>query len=231
MSSAEVSFTLHGRSPAGPPASEAEGLGDAAGPAGSGLRVERTGGGGRTTETSKSDAVLCLAVQRGDHAAFEILVRRHLRAAHAAAMVLTNDADDADDVCQDAFVAALGKIAQCRDPGRFRAWLLAIVRNRAHDMRVRRRTLAAGPEIEEAPSNGESPFQSADRSELRGRLAVALDTLTGLQRRVLLLHDFEGWRHAEISNELGISQVSSRFNLHVARKAMRARLKGTYGEE
>lgn len=225
MSSAEASFALHEKS-SGPPDGEATGARE------DGATASRSRAkAGPDADASTGDAMLVRAVQRGDQAAFETLVRRHLRAAHAAALALTDDADDADDVCQDAFVAALGKIAQCRDPDRFRAWLLAIVRNRALDMRTRRRTGPAGEELDRAASAGESPFQSADRSELRGRLAVALDTLTELQRRVLLLHDFEGWRHAEISVELGISHVSSRFNLHVARKAMRARLKGTYGKE
>jgi RNA polymerase sigma-70 factor, ECF subfamily len=220
MSSAEASLPLSDRS-SGSPDGAAAGAGAESPAAG---RAQA----GPDADASPGDAVLVRAVQRGDEGAFETLVRRHLRAAHAAALALTGDPDDADDVCQDAFVSALEKIAQCRDPERFRAWLVRIVRNRAHDMRRRARSVKLGTET---VANDESPFQFADRSELRGRLAVALDTLTELQRRVLLLHDFEGWRHAEISTELGISHVSSRFNLHVARRAMRARLKGMYGKE
>lgn len=50
--------------------------------------------------------------------------------------------------------------------------------------------------------------------------------LTELQRKVLVLYDLEGWKHAEIAQELGISPGSSRVHLHVARKAMRRLLAG-----
>ena len=56
-------------------------------------------------------------------------VRRHLRAAHAVARAKLDNPGDADDVCQDAFIKALERIDDCRNPDGFRAWLLTIVRN------------------------------------------------------------------------------------------------------
>jgi len=41
---------------------------------------------------------------------------------------------DADDVCQEAFVVAIERIEDCRDPAKFGRWLLQIVRNRARNL-------------------------------------------------------------------------------------------------
>lgn len=182
-------------------------------------------------EASDTDGALVLAAQRGDRDAFEALVRRHLAAAHGLATRLTGNPDDADDVCQDAFLTALEKIRQCREPERFRAWLLTIVRNRINDQRRRARVRAATVPLASVKSPVAGPVREAARAELREQLNTAMDSLTKLQREVLVLHDYEGLLHREIAEKLGVSVMSSRFNLHRARKAMRAKLSPRYAKE
>src|SRR5688500_3546073 len=80
----------------------------------------------------------------GDAGAFEQLVRRHLRAAYSVALGVTNDPADAEDVAQDAFIAALERLDECRDPDRFSGWLLRIVRNRALNLKRAQSVRAAG---------------------------------------------------------------------------------------
>ena len=46
-----------------------------------------------------------------------------------------------------------------------------------------------------------------------------------------LLHDVEGWRHAEIAERLGMPEGTVRYHLHEARRTLRERLAGRYGEE
>ncbi len=179
------------------------------------------------SERSATDAELVARVRRGDAAAFDRLVRRHLKAAHAVAVATTGAPEDADDVCQDAFLTALQRIDQCRQPDRFRAWLLTVVRNRAHNLRQYNQVRAAAPlESARGVASGGNPGRDLERAELERTLKKAVDRLTELQRNVLLLHDYEGWAHKEIADELGISNASSRFNLHVARKAVRRMLEG-----
>ncbi|MFC1660788.1 RNA polymerase sigma factor [Gemmatimonadota bacterium] len=176
-------------------------------------------------ESSPTDAALVKRVRRGDTQAFETLVRRHLRAARAVALSALGDTHDADDVCQDAFLSALGKIEQCRNPERFRAWLLAIVRNRALGYRSYEAVRKATP-VENAPDviSRDDPGKEVERRELREDIAEALEDLSEYQRRVVVLHDLEGWTHKEIADELGISQGSSRVHLHVARRNLRSHL-------
>ncbi len=176
-------------------------------------------------DNGDTDAILVARVRRGDSRAFDLLVRRHLRTAHAVARARLDNPADADDVCQDAFIKALQRIDDCRNPAGFRGWLLAIVRNTAHNHRQYERLRVATP-IENVVSaaSRDDPFADTRNSELRSRLSEAMQHLTELQRKVLILYDLEGWKHGEIARELGISAGSSRVHLHVARKAMRKRL-------
>ena len=173
-------------------------------------------------ERSETDGALVARVRRGESRAFDQLVRRHLRTAHSVARSKLDNPADADDVVQDAFIKALQRIDDCRNPEGFRSWLLVIVRNTAHNYRERERLRAAAP-LEKATSaaSGDDPLADAMNTELRGRLREAMNSLTELQRKVLVLYDLEGWKHGEIARELGISAGSSRVHLHVARRAMR----------
>ena len=175
----------------------------------------------------ETDGVLVARVKRGDPKAFDQLVRRHLRAAHGVARSRLNDPSEADDVCQEAFIKALQGIDGCRKPEQFRAWLLAIVKNTAHNRREYNRVRDTAPlEAAHEAASPDSPFEDVRRTEMRETLTEAMDGLTELQRRVLVLHDMEGWRHAEIGQELGISAGSSRVHLHVARRSLRKTLSG-----
>lgn len=178
----------------------------------------------------ESDADLVERARQGDVLAFDALVRRHLPAAYAVALARLGERADAEDVCQDAFVTALRRIEECRQPARFSAWLLRIVRNRAHDHARAQAVRAAAPIGEmEIAAGTPGPLRLAERAELEADLLRALSTLPELQREVLMLFDIEGWSHREIAERLGISEGSARVNLHHGRRALRERFAGRYG--
>src|SRR5262245_40500466 len=76
---------------------------------------------------------------RGDGAAYEELVRRHLRAAIAVALAIVGSVADAEDLAQEAFLIAFERIETLREPERFSGFLLQIVRNRARNALDHRR--------------------------------------------------------------------------------------------
>jgi RNA polymerase sigma-70 factor (ECF subfamily) len=185
------------------------------------------------------DAALVRRTRDGDREAFGQLVRRHLAAAHSAAMAVVNDPTDAEDIAQDAFLTALTRLDECRPEEKFRPWLLVIVRNRAIDVRRRQRVRATEPM--EAADGGDakggsampaalasrfpSPHEEAERSDARRRLEAALATQTDVRREVVLLHDLEGWSHREIAGHLGLAEGTVRAHLFWARRALRERLR------
>lgn len=172
------------------------------------------------------DAALVEQTRTGDERAFGLLIRRHYRVSFAIALGLLGERADAEDVCQDAFIRALEKIDECRDPDRFVGWLLRIVRNRAHNYRsyeqVRKAEGLDRPDL----ASRADPGRDLETSELGRRLAGAVATLQDVPRQVVLLHDMEGWKHREIAESLDISEGMSRQHLFLARKKLRALLAG-----
>ena len=171
--------------------------------------------------TEASDADLVERSRAGDPDAFGLLVRRHYRAAYIVAQQATRDQLDAEDVTQDAFVRALERMEQCRDPARFSAWLHQIIRNVAHDLRDKQRVREAESLDDVEPASRSNPSKDAENADLRERLIRALEQLTTMQRAVLLFFDRDGLSHGEIAAKVGCSVGMSQQHLFAARKTMR----------
>lgn len=173
-----------------------------------------------------SVAELVARTKRGEPAAFDQLVRRHLRAAYAVALAVLGRPADAEDVAQEAFIAALERIDDCRDGARFSGWLIQIVRHRALNALDKRRLRDTAV----APAEFAGPSSESD-IVLRAHLLAALASLSSVQREIVLLHDLDGWTHAELAEALGISEVHCRQHLFTARRALRAELTALAPEE
>ena len=174
-----------------------------------------------------SDAQRVSRALRGDPEAFAELVRAHLRSAQGIALAALGDPADAEDVVQEAFIVALERLEDCRDPSRFAAWLFRIVRNRAHNHRrylKLRETAALDAPAALAATSREDPARDFERSQLRDVLAAALQDLPEVQREIVVLHDMNGWKHREIADVLGIPEGTVRAHLSYARRALRARM-------
>jgi RNA polymerase sigma-70 factor (ECF subfamily) len=158
----------------------------------------------------------------GDASAFALLVHRYTPTAHAVAYAVVQSDADADDVVQDAFLIAFRKLHTASEPQQFRAWFLRIVRNRAYNVmdfhRVRRHDELSGGEAASVESD---PQSRAERSDTRAAIARALAKLKPVLREVFLLHDAEGFQHAEIAELLGVSELMSRKHLMNARRLLR----------
>jgi RNA polymerase sigma-70 factor (ECF subfamily) len=168
-------------------------------------------------------AELVERARRGEPAAFDELVRRHLRAAYAVALAVLQRPADAEDIAQDAFLVALERLDECRDPARFSGWLVQIVRNRALHALEKRTRRDATDEVEVAVT------ALGGDVVLRAQLLAALRTLTEVQRTIVLLHDLDDWTHAEIADALGLSETNCRQHLFTARRALRAALEAAHG--
>lgn len=170
------------------------------------------------TERPADEKPLVLAAQRGEQAAFSELVRRHQRRAYAVARSIVINHEDAEDAVQEAFLHAYRAIDRFLPDQAFGAWLHRIVANAALDVTRRRKVRDA----DELPETVASPFRDpAEGGELRARLTDALNTLPARQRAVIVLHDVEGYKHAEIGQMLDIPEGTARSDLHYARSQLR----------
>lgn len=169
-------------------------------------------------------AALVVEAASGCGAARDALARRYLRPAYRVALSVVGRPADAEDVAQEALLKALSRLETCRSPDRFEAWLTQIVRNQARNW-VDARRLRDVPRF--PPTDEPADARSAiDRPATRWQLTVALERLTEPQRTVLLLHALGGYSHPEIAASLGVSVVSSRQHLFLARQTLRAFLRG-----
>ncbi|MEJ7810829.1 MAG: sigma-70 family RNA polymerase sigma factor [Gemmatimonadaceae bacterium] len=182
-------------------------------------------------ESSASDGALATRVQRGDAAAFDELVRRYMGRAFAVAYRVLGHREDAEDLVQDAFVAALANIERFDVARPFGPWLFRIIVNRglnARKARAVRRTEAVPPG---ASAPGASPQGEAERAEIRDRFEVALAALPERQRVIVRLFELEGFSSLEIAGMLDLSDGTVRWHLHRARRALREALAPLHGDD
>ena len=165
---------------------------------------------------------LAKAAREGDETAFAGLVRLHQKRAYLVARAIVTVHEDAEDAVQDGFVRAHQAMNRFDSSQSFGPWLNRIVANAALDI-ARRRKVRSTEELTDALK---SPFRDpAEHAELKSRLAEALARLPERARSVIVMHDVEGFTHAEIGEMLGIPGGTARSDLHHARLKLRELLK------
>jgi RNA polymerase sigma-70 factor, ECF subfamily len=164
--------------------------------------------------------------KRGHPAGLSFLYELHKNYVFSLCLRMTRQPALAEDLTQDVFLHLGRKIHLYRGAAKFRSWLHRITVNmvamyfRRHkqvDVSLDNDNTAFVTFALPAPSGGLD-------LDTRILLTEALSCLPAHRRRVLLLHDLEGYRHKEISTLLGITQGASRCQLHHARLKLRAKL-------
>lgn len=176
---------------------------------------------GADEASMRAEEILIDAVKAGNAAAFDELVGQHMRRAFAVAYRVLGQRQDAEDVVQEGFLAALLKIDTFERGRPFSPWLLRIVANRALNLRKARALRQVEPIPPGVVSADESPAQAAERSELRRELHSALGRLSDEQRWIVQLFEIDGFSGAEIAQMLEMPEGTVRWHLHGARQALR----------
>ena len=155
----------------------------------------------------RPEAALVRAAQRGSTEAVDELFRRHWPAAHRAAWLVVHDAAAAEDIAQEAFLAALRALDRFDRRRPLGPWLHRIVVNRAIDWsraRALRAEAAADAAPEAAAADAAEPFD--------GDILAALADLGPEHRAVVVLRHLLGYTPGEIAAmlELPRGTVNSR---------------------
>jgi RNA polymerase sigma-70 factor (ECF subfamily) len=177
-----------------------------------------------TALASAEERGLVVRVQQGDTEAFDALVRRYVRRAHAIARRLMQNPADAEDLVQDAFLRALERIGTFDARRAFGPWFFRLLVNTGLDTHRKAKVRRTEPEDLEAPSKEPTPLQSVEREEIRRRFDAALAVLPPRQRLIVWAYEVDGLSTEEIADELGVSQGTVRSHLHHGRHALRAAL-------
>ncbi|MEO6294265.1 MAG: sigma-70 family RNA polymerase sigma factor [Candidatus Limnocylindria bacterium] len=173
----------------------------------------------RTPPLPDEAAVIARAAG-GDRTAFAQLMEHYQSACYGLARRLLNDADQAADATQDAFIHAYRAIGSYRG-GIFRSWLMRITANASYDImrRAQRRPSSPLPDPEEgAPelpdAHAVDPLAEATKSELYRHLEVALARLPPDQRTAVVLCDVYGMDYNEVAamTKSALGTVKSRIH-------------------
>src|SRR6266852_2332999 len=172
------------------------------------------------------DAALAAACRSGDLRAYERLYSLHGARMKNLARNILGSSTDAEDAVQETFLKVQRGIGSFRGQSSFATWTFRILVNTCYDARrsrLRKKEVAAVDEREDAAPQPE-PRASSAHPSLRLALERALAKLTRHQRDVFLLYEVEGFRHAEISEMLEISEAASKNTLFQAKKNLRQML-------
>jgi RNA polymerase sigma-70 factor (ECF subfamily) len=161
--------------------------------------------------------------QEGDVAAYEELYRDNVGRVYGLCLRLAGDATLAEELTQDVFVRAWQKLGAFRGDSAFSTWLYPIAVNTA--LSERRSRARRGSRF--LATDDLEPFDRPERPAGPERaldLERALDRLPDGARAIFVLHDIEGFKHAEIAERTGIATGTSKAQLHRARRLLREAL-------
>ena len=154
--------------------------------------------------------------QRGSASDLEALFRAYWPRAHRAAYLVVHDAALAEDIAQEAFLAAIRNLDRFDRRRPFGPWLHRIVVNRAIDA-ARARSLRREAELDERDASSET--DPVDRDVL-----AALAALPPEQRAVVVLRHLLGYTPGEVARLLDLPRGTVNSRLRRGLDAMKERL-------
>jgi RNA polymerase sigma-70 factor, ECF subfamily len=194
---------------------------------------EEQAAGRATPQQAKSAAAIderqiVRRAQKGDKAAFELLVERHQHRVFAVARGIVKRQEDAEDVAQQVFVKAYFSLKRFDQRAAFSTWLYKITVNECWDLLRKRK---ARPLVYESDFNDEQSSQfsaieresaggpdTSERLAMRQRLDNMLDQLEPRDRSMLVLKEVEGFSVEEIAELLGLNANTVKVRLFRARR-------------
>jgi RNA polymerase sigma-70 factor, ECF subfamily len=181
----------------------------------------------------RSDEQLVEACLAGEVAAFDILVDRWQRKIRGAVYRVVRSEDEAQDICQEAFLKAFRGLNTFKHEARFSSWLYQIALNLSRD-RLRRqkgRNWVSLDELSEAaPAGGRRTPAEGERfvevREVQERVANAVAELPEEQREVVILKEYQGLTFPEIAEIQGVPVSTVKTRLYRGLSVLRERLVG-----
>ena len=174
-------------------------------------------------DVRSADLELAGRIRAGDGVAFEELYRQHATRLYNLAYRMAGSPVDAEDLLQDIFLLAYRKLGSFRGESSLGTWLYRL----AHEPLPGRAAEAARRAWVSRPTRWTKrmrcrwPRPPALGAVSRIDLERAIETLPPACRAAFLLHDVEGFGHEEVGTILGISEGTSKSQVHKARLRIR----------
>ena len=180
------------------------------------------------------------ALRAGDEDAFEALLERLLPSMRGVARSILSDAELAEDVVQETWIAAIRGLPRFEGRSSLKTWIFAILSNIARKRATReRRTVAfshLGDTVAETPSDGgcawlspshgrtQTPEEDVLAQEVGAMIDKTLERMPPRQAEIVILRDIEGWSAKEACRSLSLTEANQKVLLHRGRKRIREAL-------
>lgn len=165
--------------------------------------------------------------KKGDTRSYETLYQQYSKAMFNTSLRIVNNASDAEDVLQEAFMDAFRFLDNFNYKSTFGAWLKRIVINKS--INVLRKRKADFVDIETATVADVPNDEVLDEESMQLKIAEVKKAVTLLPtgyRTVLTLYLFEGYDHEEIAEIMRISESTVRTQYHRAKHKLLHIIKG-----
>jgi RNA polymerase sigma-70 factor, ECF subfamily len=171
------------------------------------------------------DSFLAESCRSGSVEAYEHLYATQSARMKSVAMNLLGNRQDAEDAVQETFLKIHRGIRYFKGQSAFSTWTYRILINSCYDLRRRRMRRQETPEqdLVEEGETFEVPVPGSNHP-LRLALEKCVARLTPHLRTVFLLFEVEGFKHSEIGEVLGISEMASKNALYQAKRRLREML-------
>jgi RNA polymerase sigma-70 factor (ECF subfamily) len=157
--------------------------------------------------------------QAGDSAAFETIYREHSPKVYALCLRLSGGSQqDATELMQDVFIRAWRGLKKFRGESAFSSWLHRLTVNAMLERARSDKRRSARVLFMEDP--GEDVALAASEPDSHMDLENAIAALPEGARIAFVLHEIEGYHHAEIADQLGVAEGTVKAQLHRARKLL-----------
>ena len=169
---------------------------------------------------SQHDVELCSHAATGERRAFGELVRRHGSGVRHLLRRMGAQAAEADDVAQDAFLAAFERITEFRGEGTFAGWVKRIAA-RQYLRRLQREKRLAAYALE---NGAEEPHNGSSDAEGRIDLDEGLKTLSAAERLCVSMCYGAGLSHGEAADALNLPLGTVKSHVKRGLEKLRTRL-------
>ncbi len=182
-----------------------------------------------------TDEELVVVVRKGNPEGYQVLVERYEALVRSVvAKCVRNDPMTLEDACQETFLRALARIADLREPARFKSWLCAIAHNQALDTLRRQRQISScdisgsgGDEnqpVWQIPDTKANPAEAHSRREVAGVVREVLSAMPDLYRDPITLRYEQDLDYQEIAELLGKPLGTIKSLIHRGKAIMKEEL-------
>ncbi|MFK7925145.1 MAG: RNA polymerase sigma factor [Bacteroidia bacterium] len=190
----------------------------------------------RVSKNTKEDRELVAAAQRGEQPAFETLLRKYRKSVYYMLLKMVKNADDSEDLTQEAFAKAFNSINKFDSKYAFSTWLFRIATNNCIDFIRKKRvqTISIDQSVEgddgsnmtfDVRDDDLDPNDTMLKKQRAKYLGMAIDRLPEKYRILVELRYFKEFSYDEVAKELDIPLGTVKAQLFRARELLNQELK------